>query len=574
MAEPDQHDIEPETDLRLVGLKQPILLQRAQDRLPELVVADIRVFGIGLPAADILQADGAAQRRAQCELGFPCRYGRHAVRAHRRRSASTEAAQCCDQQRLNHRAAQHFPLLPGTAMKAPSRHRSMRCGDAAVIVHGIELCRACSSSRVVKAPLRPSWEADAMLAHPASVLRPRDTISQAELEQILRKSDLYHQARPGGQRALLAYRDLTGAQLGGRDLSDADLSAAFLCDANLEGANLNGATLFGCNLSRANLRNASLVRADLRGACLREAHMTGANLFDCDLRDGRLARKTRSGEIEYIAVEPDSTVLVGATMINANLTQARLSGSVAVHTDFTDAMMRDTKLVRADLRNAVMNGANLENADLSGANLKGASLRNAVLVNTALIDVETEAADMTGALTKSEAGRSVEELGEAVEERLRRHELWATTDGADGEPLDITGFDLRKIEGGLPRRQLSALVGFNAVLYGMNLEGIALQAAQLEGADLRGCRLANADLRGINLKGARMNYADLRDCNLAPLMLANGRMIQSKLEGIDGRHADFRGANLKRAVFRGANLSAANLTGARLEGIDLADANL
>jgi len=412
-----------------------------------------------------------------------------------------------------------------------------------------------------------------MLDHPASVLRPRDAISQAELEQILRKSDLYHQARPGGQRGLLAYRDLTGAQLAGRDLSDADLSAAFLCDANLEGANLNGATLFGCNLSRANLRNASLIRTDLRGASLREADMTGANLFDADLRDGRLARKTRTGEIEYIAVEPDSTVLVGATMINANLTQARLSGSVAVHTDFTDAMMRDTKLVRADLRNATMNGANLEGADLSGANLRGASLRNAVLVNTALVDVESDGADMTGALTKSEAGRTIEEFGESVEELLGRHELWATSDGAEGAPIDVSGFDLRKLEG-LPRRQLSALVGFNAVLYGMNLEGIALQAAQLEGADLRGCRLANADLRGINLKGARMNYADLRDCNLAPLMLADGRMIQSKLEGIDGRHADFRGANLQRAVFRGANLSAANLTGARLEGIDLADANL
>ena len=412
-----------------------------------------------------------------------------------------------------------------------------------------------------------------MLAHPAAVLRPRDPISQAELEQILRRSDLYHQARPGGQRALLAYRDLTGAQLAGRDLSDADLSAAFLCDANLEGANLNGATLFGCNLSRANLRNASLVRADLRGASLREADMTGANLFDADLRDGRLARKTRNGEIEYIAVEPDSTVLVGATMINANLTQARLSGSVAVHTDFTDAMMRDTKLVRADLRNATMNGANLEGADLSGANLRGASLRNAVLVNTALVDVETDGTDMTGALTRSEAGRGLEELGDSVEERLRRHELWATTDGAAGEPLDISGFDLRKLEG-LSRRQLSALVGYNAVFYGMNLEGIALQAAQLEGADLRGCRLANADLRGINLKGARMNYADLRDCNLGPLMLADGRRIQSKLEGIDGRHADFRGANLQRAIFRGANLSAAKLTGARLEGIDLADANL
>ncbi len=412
-----------------------------------------------------------------------------------------------------------------------------------------------------------------MLAHPASVLRPRDPISPAELEQILRRSDLYHQARPGGQRALLAYRDLTGVQLAGRDLSDADLSAAFLCDANLEGANLNGASLFGCNLSRANLRNASPVRADMRGASLREADLSGANMFDADLRDGRLARKTRSGEIEYIAVEPDSTVLVGATMINANLTQARLSGSVAVHTDFTDAMMRDTKLVRADLRNATMNGANLEGADLSGANLRGASLRNSVLVNTALVDVETDGADMTGALTKSEAGRPIEELGASIEELLKRHELWANSDGAEGAPMDVSGFDLRKVES-LTRRKLPALVGYNAVFYGMNLEGVALQAAQLEGTDLRGCRLANADLRGINLKGARLNYADLRDSNLGPLMLANGRVIQARLEGIDGRHADFRGANLQRAIFRGANLSAANLTGARIEGIDLTDANL
>src|SRR5579859_5657646 len=142
-----------------------------------------------------------------------------------------------------------------------------------------------------------------MLAQPSSVLRPRDPISSGELEQILRRNELYHQARPGGQRALLSYRDLTGVQLAGRDLSDADLTAAFLCDANLEGANLNGATLFGCNLTRANLRNASLVRADLRGASLREADMTRANMFDADLRDRRLARKTRKGEIEYIAVE-------------------------------------------------------------------------------------------------------------------------------------------------------------------------------------------------------------------------------------------------------------------------------
>ena len=90
----------------------------------------------------------------------------------------------------------------------------------------------------------------------STVLRPREPIGQREIDEIIKRNELYQAARPGGQRAVLSYRDLTGLNLAGRNLADADLTAAYLCDANLAGANLNNAILFGCNLARATMRGA------------------------------------------------------------------------------------------------------------------------------------------------------------------------------------------------------------------------------------------------------------------------------------------------------------------------------
>src|SRR5579885_3455486 len=105
-----------------------------------------------------------------------------------------------------------------------------------------------------------------MNSAPKQALRPRTKLSQAELDEILRRHEMYLSARPGGQRALLAYSDLTGLNLTSKRLNDADLTACFLTEAKLMGANLTNATLFGANMTRADLRNAVLVRADLRGA--------------------------------------------------------------------------------------------------------------------------------------------------------------------------------------------------------------------------------------------------------------------------------------------------------------------
>ena len=82
--------------------------------------------------------------------------------------------------------------------------------------------------------------------------------TKAELNEILRKHDLWLKNKPGGERASLDHASLVGA-----DLRDA-------------------------SLDRASLDHASLVGADLRGASLVDADLRGASLVDADLRDASL----------------------------------------------------------------------------------------------------------------------------------------------------------------------------------------------------------------------------------------------------------------------------------------------
>ncbi len=83
------------------------------------------------------------------------------------------------------------------------------------------------------------------------------------LQEILKKHQMWLDGNPDGIMA-----DLRDA-----DLQDADLQGADLRDANLWGANLEGADLRGANLRGANLRGANLRGANLRGANLRGANI-------------------------------------------------------------------------------------------------------------------------------------------------------------------------------------------------------------------------------------------------------------------------------------------------------------
>src|SRR5262249_46381430 len=150
-------------------------------------------------------------------------------------------------------------------------------------------------------------------------------------------------------------------------------------------------------------------------------------------------------------------------------------------------------------------------------------------------------------LTDAIAGRPMSELSEPFDIMLVAHKRWAETQGREGRPADFSGFDLRPVKG-MPHALLTALIAPRAVFYGLDLTGARMQGAQLEGADLRGTKLTGADLRGANLKNAKLANADMRDVNLGPLLISNERLLTARLDRVDARYTDFRGADLRQTV--------------------------
>lgn len=379
--------------------------------------------------------------------------------------------------------------------------------------------------------------------------------------------------RVGGARAVFSFCDLSGISLAGRNLSDADFTGAILADCNLAGAKLERSIFFCADLRRANLGRANLRRADLRGACLRGAFMVGADMFETDLREGAIAERDATGNLTFLHHKLQPSEMQSVVLANANLERARMSGIIAIQADFTDAIMRSCKLVRANLRQSKLTGANLEGADLSGADLKGANLAGAVLVKAKLNMAVTDQADMTGVLTDEPAGKPLAELVPSIEERLENHARWCDSQGREGSPLIINGYDLRTLKT-LASANLTAMRAPGCVFYGLDLSGIQLQGAQLQGADLRTTKLSGADLRGVNLSEAKLTNADLRDCNLGALLIANDRILPSILDSAVIRYADLRGVDLHHTSLKGADLSYSNMIGAKMRSADFTDCSL
>ena len=109
------------------------------------------------------------------------------------------------------------------------------------------------------------------------------SISKDELNEILRKHEMWINREEGGIRADLSNADLSRANLHLANLHLAKLYEANLSGANLYEANLSGANLSGADLSGANLNGVDLSVADLYGADLRGANLYRADLYKADL---------------------------------------------------------------------------------------------------------------------------------------------------------------------------------------------------------------------------------------------------------------------------------------------------
>ncbi|MFZ5448580.1 MAG: pentapeptide repeat-containing protein [Thermodesulfobacteriota bacterium] len=150
---------------------------------------------------------------------------------------------------------------------------------------------------------------------------------------------------------------------------------------------------------------------------------------------------------------------------------------------------------------------------------------------------------------------------------LQEHALWITSKGREGEPANLEGADLRRVE--LDKANLSRVS-----LRKANLSGAFMTEANLSGAWLHEANLSGVDLFMANLSGAKIDKA-----NLSRARLSSANLNRAYLRDADLSQARLNGANLSRANLYNSNLSGAdlfmaNLDGALLDWADLSRAKL
>lgn len=122
------------------------------------------------------------------------------------------------------------------------------------------------------------------------------------------------------------------------------------------------------DFKEATLREADLVGANLSGVNFRRAYLSGAKLADVDLRGADLR---------------------GAKLLDADLRRAQLSEANLSATDLREANLRN-----ADLWGTDLTGADLGGVNLSGARLRGSKISHAIMVTTVI--VSTDLTDVIG----------------------------------------------------------------------------------------------------------------------------------------------------------------------------------
>ncbi len=390
------------------------------------------------------------------------------------------------------------------------------------------------------------------------------TINQGQLDALINLHERFLLGRIGGRRATLKSIDISGLTLRGRNLRQADFSGCQMKNMDLSMAVFQEACLYACDLSFSNLNNTNFIRADLRGVRIENANLSGADLEQADMRSGALSMNGR-----YMAPQP-------VNFRGANLSGARLIGSMAHQADFSDTIMTDAQIQKADLR-----GARFQNADLSGANLTGVQLNGANLTNTILAGANMTAInghdyDLSEAITDKNVGLSINDLKVPLLKLLEEHKAWVNSGGQNGRQLDLSGYDLREAVS-LKKERLIALKAQNAKFFGLNLYKVQMQSSFLDGSDFRNCDMEEADLRGSTIDGGIFNHAKMRGINFSALMFGTGpqkKFAPTSLNGCVFRYADLRTANLRNVSLRDADLSYADLTGADLREADLTGSTL
>ena len=107
-----------------------------------------------------------------------------------------------------------------------------------------------------------------------------------------------------------------------------------------------------------------------------------------------------------------------------------------------------------------------------------------------------------------------------------------------------------------------------------NLDGVALDWADLINADLFNASLDYASLSYANLNFANLNYAGLTSADLNYAQLSGANLIGADLASVSLHSANLANADLSGAILTDANLNQASMFNANLTNADLSGATL
>lgn len=401
-------------------------------------------------------------------------------------------------------------------------------------------------------------------------------MTQAELNDIIRKHQMFLAARPGGARAVVRDRNLSRLSFAGQNLSQSDFTGCIMAGADLTNASFESATLFGCDLNGAKLNNTRLVRADLRGCDVDEADLKKADLSGADLREGKtiLKRKIRSESDQY-----SNSSEAGAVQFNgSDLTDAILTGANAVSADFSDSILQNANMQGINLKGAILRGADISGADLKGADLRDSDFSYAIITGANMEGTEQTGTNFTLTLTGDAVGDDIAEMDLTLDELVLKHTQWVATGGRQGVQLTLDTVDLRRgVE--LASKRLTAIRANKSTFAEMDLRGIEMQGANLDASDFRKCQMNKADLRGSRFRGCLFNRAILKGADFNPLAIrkrdGDGHYnLPCRFDNAWLRHADLSGARMMEAVFKDADLTSANFSDCDLRKADFRGAKL
>jgi uncharacterized protein YjbI with pentapeptide repeats len=413
-------------------------------------------------------------------------------------------------------------------------------------------------------------------------------MTQAELDDVIRKHLMFTSGRAGGARAVVRDKDLSNLTFRGENLSQSDFTGCLLKNADLRNAVFEGAALFGCDLSNAKLNNAKMARADMRGANVSGANLFKADMTDVDMRQGRTIGRTSdqgSGADLFKNKSTGATQLVGSNLAGATMTKVAATGA-----NFSGANLQDTKLQGVKMKDAKLKGADLSNADIGSADLRNADLSYSTMEGAKGVEnATTSGANFSKALTDTAVGKDFSKAEVPLDELIAKHTVWVDSSGHEGAQLDLTETDMRRGPA-LANRKLTGMKAIQATFAGMDMTGVEIQGAHLQKSDFRKCVLKDSDMRGSVFTEAMFDRADLSKSNLNPLsfkkadgskfrqpcdftkvslrqaILAGAKIIEANFRGADLHDADFTGCDLRKADFTGANITNAKFDDAKLDG--------